>query len=196
MADLLKNTENQTAKSTLPGQSGDINLENYFKRIGYTGDRTPTLETLTLLHQLHPQAIPFENLNPLLRLPVQLDIPSLEQKLVYQNRGGYCFEQNLFLGHVLKLLGFKVKGLAARVLWNIPDGVIIARGHMLLLVEINEEPYIADVGFGGLTLTAPLRFIPQEEQATPHEVFRILPIEEEYILQGNIQGEWKQLDRY
>jgi len=35
---------------------------------------------------------------------------------------GYCFEQNLLLSHVLNGLGFKVSGLAARVLWNAPEG--------------------------------------------------------------------------
>lgn len=186
----------QNQGNTLPGQTVDINLDDYFRRINYTGDRKPTLETLNQIHQLHPQAIPFENLNPLLRLPVLLDIPSLAEKLVYQNRGGYCFEQNLFLGHVLKLLGFNVKGLAARVLWNIPSGVNIPRAHMLLLLQIDNESYIADVGFGGLTLTSPLRLIPHQEQTTPHEVFRIIPTEQEFILEGNIREEWKPIYRF
>lgn len=34
--------------------------------------------------------------------------------------------------------------------------------------------YIADVGFGGLTLTAPLQLIPAIEQPTPHETFRLI----------------------
>jgi len=47
---------------------------------------------------------------------VRLDAPSLQQKLVRAGRGGYCFEQNLLQSHVLNGLGFKVSGLAARVL--------------------------------------------------------------------------------
>ena len=71
------------------------------------------------------------SVNPLLKWPVRLDAPSLEQKLVRSGRGGYCFEQNLLLSHVLNGLGFKVTGLAARVLWNAPEGAITPRGHML-----------------------------------------------------------------
>jgi N-hydroxyarylamine O-acetyltransferase len=40
------------------------------------------------------------------------------------------------------------------VRWNVPDEVVTARSHMLLRVELDEGPYITDVGFGGMTLTA------------------------------------------
>ncbi len=133
-----------------------FNLDGYFKRIGYAGSTDVTLETLRSIHLQHAQSIPFENLNPFLRIPVVLDIDSLYQKLVLDRRGGYCFEHNLLLAEVLKTLGYRVKGLGARVLWNIPEGVVTARGHMLLLVEIDHDHFIADVGFGGMTLTSPL----------------------------------------
>ena len=68
-----------------------FDLDSYFARIGYDGPRTPTLETLRAIQLLHPQAIAFENLNPLLRIPVRLDIASLQEKLIRSRRGGYCF---------------------------------------------------------------------------------------------------------
>ena len=83
-------------------------------RVGYSGERTPTLKTLQAIHIHHAESIPFENLNPFLGLPVNLDLESLQQKLVRSGRGGYCYEQNLLLSHVLNTLGFKVTGLAAR----------------------------------------------------------------------------------
>jgi N-hydroxyarylamine O-acetyltransferase len=95
-----------------------IDLYAYFARIGYHGERTPTLAALRAIHRLHPQAIPFENLNPLLRWPVRLDAGSLERKLVHEARGGYCFEHNLLLREVLEALGFHTTGLAARVVWT------------------------------------------------------------------------------
>ncbi len=91
------------------GRGMSIDLGAYFKRIGYDGPRTNTLETLRALHLLHPQAIPFENLDPLLKRPVKLDLPSLEAKLVAGGRGGYCFEQDLLFAQVLSALGFKVQ---------------------------------------------------------------------------------------
>ncbi|HEX6223345.1 MAG TPA: arylamine N-acetyltransferase [Chryseolinea sp.] len=170
-----------------------FNLEGYFQRIGYSGNRDPGTETLRSIHLLHAQSIPFENLNPLLRLPVILDIDSLYQKLVLNGRGGYCFEHNLLLAEVLKTLGYKVKGLSARVLWNIPEGTITARGHMLLLVESGNAHFIADVGFGGMTLTAPLLLMPDLEQSTPHEKFRLVQLADGYRLEAMVQGAWKRV---
>lgn len=174
----------------------EIDLDAYFRRIGYRGPRTPTLAMLRSIHLLHPQAIPFENLDPFLGRPVLLDPAALERKLVREGRGGYCFEQNLLLEHVLEGLGFDVTGLAARVLWNGPEGTPTARGHMLLRVDVDGESYVADVGFGGLTLTAPLHLETGVEQATPHERFRLVVVGDAFVMQAAVRGEWKPLYRF
>ncbi|HET9487869.1 MAG TPA: arylamine N-acetyltransferase [Chryseosolibacter sp.] len=178
------------------GNDRVLDVSDYFKRISYQGDRTPTLKTLQAIHQLHPAHIPFENLNPFLRMPVKLDLPALLQKILKEKRGGYCFEHNLLFKAVLESLGFKVKGLAARVLWNQPAEAITARGHMLLLIEIDAVPYIADVGFGGQTLTAPLVLKTGLEQQTPHEVFRLTEVQDNYRLETLVRGEWRPLYRF
>ena len=171
-------------------------LDAYFERIAYTGPRVPTLETLSALHRLHPAAIPFENLDPLLGHAVRLDDDSLHQKLVRRQRGGYCYEHNLLFGGVLEALGFSVTGLAARVLWNAPDDAIRPRSHMLLRVDIGGTGYIADVGFGGVTLTAPLRLDATIEQQTPHEPFRLVRAGAELALQAKLRDAWKTLYRF
>lgn len=170
-----------------------IDLDAYFRRIGYTGERTATLETLRALQRLHTAAIPFENLSPLLGLPVLLDLDSLQQKMVYGRRGGYCFEQNRLLRHVLQTLGFRVQGLAARVLWNVPDGVVNAISHKLLKVAVSDEWYLADVGFGGLSPTGPIKLELNTVQATPHEPFRLIEANEELVLQAHVKDEWRPL---
>ncbi len=170
-----------------------IDLDAYFQRIGYQGERLPTLQVLQAIHRQHAQTIAFENLNSFLKQPVHLDLASLQQKLIHEGRGGYCFEQNLLLRSVLVALGFQVTNLAARVMWNLPAGTITPRSHMLLRVDINEEIYIADVGFGGPTLTAPLSLTLDIEQATPHEAFRLLALERTYIMQVYINQQWKPL---
>lgn len=173
-----------------------FDLPAYLGRIGYTGDRAPSYETLCAVHRLHATAIAFENLSPLLRQPVLLDLEHLQQKLVRGGRGGYCFEQNGLLRAALLRLGFRVTGLAARVMWNIPEGVLTPRGHMLLRVDLDDGPWIADVGFGGLTLTAPLRLAPGVEQPTPHEPFRLLAAGDAYIMQARLGQEWRPLYRF
>ena len=166
-----------------------FDLPAYFARIGYDGPRTPTLETLRAIQLLHPQAIAFENLNPLLGLPVRLDIASLQQKLIRSRRGGYCFEHNGVLLQALRALGFPVRCLAARVVWNSPPDAIQPRSHMVLQVELAEGTFLADVGFGS-SPTAPLRLVPDLEQETPHEPFRLLESGGHFTLQCQLKGEW------
>src|ERR1700761_9581588 len=146
--------------------SHTVNLDHYFARIGYEGPRAATLEVLQALHRLHPRAIPFENLNPLTRRPVQLDLESVERKLVTEHRGGYCFEQNALFANVLMQLGFEITPLLARVLWGRESAAIPPRTHMVLRVDIDNEAWIADVGFGSVTLIAPLRLSAGAAQST------------------------------
>ncbi|NUX98975.1 arylamine N-acetyltransferase family protein [Paraburkholderia youngii] len=153
--------------------SHSVNLENYFARIGYQGPRAATLEVLRAIHLLHPAAIPFENLNPLTRQPVRLELEAIERKLVTQKRGGYCFEQNILFANVLMQLGFKITPMLARVIWGREPGTISPRTHMVLRVDIDGDEWIADVGFGGVTLTAPLRLTAGLAQPIPLGTFRL-----------------------
>lgn len=169
--------------------TGSFDVDAYFARIRYDGARKPDLETLRAIQFLHPQAIAFENLNPLLGLPVRLDADAMQQKLIRSPRGGYCFEHNGVLLHVLRELGFHVSGLAARVVWNNPPDAIPPRSHMVLRVVLDEGIYLADVGFG-MSPTAPLRLVPDIEQQTPHESFRVLRSDGDFILQCKLKGAW------
>lgn len=174
----------------------EFDLDGYFRRIGYAGSRQPTRETLFAIHSAHATTIPFENLNPVLRWPVKLDLPSLETKIVHEGRGGWCYEHNLLLSHVLRSLGFDVTWLAARVLWNAPEGTLPPRSHMLMQVMIEGTPYLVDVGFGGMTLTDPIKIEPEIEQPTKLEPFRLIRQGNDFIKQAKIRDDWKTLYRF
>ncbi len=173
-----------------------VDLNAYFGRIGYTGHGAPTLETLRDIHRLHPASISFENLDPFLGDCVSLDLGDVQNKLVQHHRGGFCYEQNRLLMEVVQALGFKVRGLAARVLWNRPADAVVPRSHMLIAIPIDGETWLMDVGFGGLTQTAPLRLAPGIEQETPHEPFRVLDEGGTYLMQAHAAGEWRNLYRF
>jgi N-hydroxyarylamine O-acetyltransferase len=121
---------------------------------------------------------------------------ALLQKLVLQQRGGYCFEHNLLLGHVLTTLGFTVHGLAARVVWMQAPGTALARTHMVLLTNVNQVRYLVDVGFGGMTLTSPLLLDNDVQQSTSHENFRIRQDGQEYTLSVSLNGVWQDMYRF
>lgn len=171
-------------------------MNKYFELIGYKGNPSPDLATLTELHRLHTLKFCFENLTPFLYQEVKLDLESLEKKFLNDGRRGYCFEQNLLFASELKKIGFKVRPLGARVLWNQPEDIITRRSHMLMTVEINGTHYLCDVGFGGMTLTTPLKFEVDVEQKTTHENFRIGRIGEDYKLQAKVGDVWKTTYRF
>ena len=99
----------------------------------------------------------------------------------------------MLLQHALRALGFSVEGFSARVLWGRPEGDPTARSHMLLRVVLPEGDFLADVGFGGLTLTAPLRLETRTEQETPHEPHRLVGNDGEIELQVRLDGHWTRL---
>lgn len=172
----------------------EADIDAYFERIGFAGSIAPSLDTLGLLHQMHPAAIPFENLTPLMRAPVRLELANLQQKLLFDRRGGYCMEHNLLFKAVLESLDFPVRAHAAEVLWGRDDdGEPRDPSHMVLTAEVNGATYLCDVGFGGLTLTAPLRLRAETEQPTPHEAFRFTGGEPVWRLEAKLGEAWRAL---
>lgn len=173
-------------------------LDAYFARIGYTGPRTSVLDTLREIQRRHVFTIPFENLDIPLGRGIHLDPASVERKLVHDRRGGYCFEQNLLLQHVLTALGFKVTPLIARVRWQATSEAATAQTHMILMVEAEGTRYLVDGGFGGASLTTPLRLdLIGTPQPTTHEPRRILQhngMHGMYMEQTRLpSGEWADL---
>ena len=173
--------------------SDSVDLNAYFQRLGYQGERRPTLATLAELQHRHVRRLPFENLTPFLGEEVVLDIGALERKLVGDRRGGYCYEHNLLFLDVLKQLGFQARGLAARVFWKEHPDARPPATHMLLAVDIDGETWLVDTGFGALTPTGPLKLDTEDPQTTPHEPFRVLHRGESYHLEARLGDTWRLL---
>jgi arylamine N-acetyltransferase len=171
-------------------------LAAYFGRIGYKGPAQPTVETLHALVAGHNRAIPFENLDPLMGIPVaDLSAAALTDKLVQRRRGGYCYEHNGLMGYVLDDLGFGVERLSGRVVWMKPDGPLPAQTHQVLSVTVPgvEGRFLVDVGFGGQTLTSPIRLEAGPVQRTRHEPYRLRERGDGLVLEAEIRGEWQSL---
>ena len=170
-------------------------LDAYCARIGYAGPRAPTLEVLRALHALHPAAIAFESIDPFLGRGVMIDPDAVRAKLLGARRGGYCHEQNGLFEQALGAIGFDFVPLGARVVWARPDGKAPLT-HRLTLVHVPDGPYIADVGFGGPTPTAPLRLEPDTVQETPHGTYRIMRDGVDLVLELRLPARWAPLYRF
>ena len=167
-----------------------LDLDAYFARIGYTGSREPTLAALRKLQLRHMMAVPFENLDVLLGRRISIEPAALEQKLVRERRGGYCFEQNSLFRDVLRAIGFTVTPLLARVRWQVPADYRTPLTHMVLRVEAEERSWLVDVGMGGVGPTGPLALDTDAEQLTPHEPRRLRRREAAILQQLRSGSDW------
>jgi N-hydroxyarylamine O-acetyltransferase len=139
-----------------------MDLDRYLKRIGFEGDRTPNYVTLAALQRAHIDAVPFDGRDCSRLIPLTVDPDALFEKIVEQERGGFCFELNGLFSIALRELGFDVTLLAARPFWG--SEIAPERAHLTLLVHIAEERWLADVGYGHWTPYEPLRLDDRQAQ--------------------------------
>ena len=169
-----------------------FNLSTYFDRIKYTGKTDPSVETLKALHIAHTFNIPFENLDVFYKKPPSLERDALFNKIVVNNRGGYCYEMNGLFSFVLKELGFKVADLLAR---GTRDGIqYFSKTHQVLMVEIDDKRYLVDVGYGNDGIAAPLLLEAGLEQQQFINTYRFL-IDPEfgYVLQRKVNDTYQYM---
>lgn len=170
-------------------------LQHYFDRVGLPFLKTASIENLERMQFAHLHTFPFENLNPFLSIPVMLDNETLFHKFVLDKRGGYCFEQNLFFMNILQSLGYEVRGLLGNVFDK--DNFVNRRTHMLLLVLLNNQEYVVDVGFGSVVSDYPLKFELGVVQKAEQASYKIEKSEENaFVLQIRRGENWKNLYRF
>jgi N-hydroxyarylamine O-acetyltransferase len=175
--------------------SDNFDRDAWLSRIGYSGPREPTLQTLRGVIAAHSSAISYESVDVLLGHTPRLDLDSLQRKMIAGGRGGYCFEQNMLFRGALRSLGFSVTSLQARVVRGLAIDAPRPAFHMILRIDLPEGLYLADVGFGNLAPTAPLLLLPDIEQDTPHEPMRFITMGDELTLQCRLGERWEHIYR-
>ena len=181
--------------------TGQLDLDAYLHRIGYTGPLTPNEATLTALYQAHLATIRFENFGIFLDGGVRVDLESIQQKIVFRGRGGYCYEQAQLFGAVLERVGFGVERLLARVGPD-SDGPAGPRTHLTLRATADGGVWLADVGFGS-SPPAPLS-LRRNRSGGPQDldgwIYEITPDEEHgeevWKLREYQAGTWVTLHRW
>ena len=131
-----------------------IDVVAYFDRIRITMPPDADLRFLRELHRHHVFHVPFENLDVHFGRDILLTPTDLFDKIVRRKRGGYCFELNGLFQLLLEALGFQVYSTAARVLFG--TETIPPKSHRLLIVTIEGEEWVVDVGFGAFGLIEPI----------------------------------------
>lgn len=145
----------------------------YLDRIGIAGPvGVPSLELLRELQERHTSAVPFENLGIHLGEAISLDEAALVDKIVRRRRGGFCYELNGAFAALLAALGFQVARRAARVFGE-GGRLGIPLDHLALVVELDGERWLTDVGFGRHS-RYPLRLDWPDAQDDPDGKFLVV----------------------
>jgi len=127
----------------------------YLDRIGFTEKPRADLSTLCRLQRCHLFTVPYETLDIMNGVALDLSPAALFDKIVLRRRGGYCFELNALFAELLSSLGFDVRLHFARYLRGEKD--IPKRRHEVLSVQLAEGRFLCDVGVG-----APIPLCPVE----------------------------------
>lgn len=150
-----------------------MDVARYLQRIGYDGAVTPAADVLRALHRRHLLSVPFENLDIHRKRAIAIDDDAFFRKVVDERRGGFCYELNGAFGNLLRAIGFTVANVSARP-WSAAIGFGPEFDHLALIVTIDGERWLADVGFGDSFLE-PLRVDERGEQRDPAGVFAVIP---------------------
>ncbi|HXQ22427.1 MAG TPA: arylamine N-acetyltransferase [Candidatus Acidoferrales bacterium] len=164
-----------------------FDLDAYLERIGWEGKPATTAETLAALLGAHMSSIPFENLDILLGRPVQLGLDHLQQKLVRDCRGGYCFEHGTLFAAALECIGFEPVRHTARVVLFAPRSEV-PRTHMFLTVPLAGGTYVVDPGFGALAPRVPVPLVDGAEARAGSEVHWMVRDGRHWILRTYLDG--------
>lgn len=163
-----------------------MDLTKYFRRIGFDHSSfvEPDLSTLKLIHKCHVMSVPFENLSIHCGEQVYMDLELIFDKIVNRSRGGWCFENNLLFGWVLRELGYDPTMLGSRVFSNSLEDFSPFDNHLINKVVVEGTEYIADVSFGvSKQLWEPLELVSGKDQTQAAGVFRLFHKDGVWILE-------------
>lgn len=155
-----------------------MDMDKYLNRFKALPYKEVSLENLSNLQNLHLQHVPFENLDVIRKVPIYLNLDTIYEKIVGQNRGGYCYEVNGLFLTLLQELGYDAHLVSATVLrktglWAKPDT------HAAILVYL-DEPYLVDVGFGAACPRIPVP-LNGDEIITVGTTYSINTIDKEFM---------------
>ena len=164
----------------------------FLARIGLSDTPiTHTVEFLGAVQTACVLTIPYENLDILDGKPVSLDPEDIYRKIVTEHRGGYCFELNALLHHMLAEMGFHVESRFARYLRG--ESKIPFRRHRIVVVTLDGEEYMLDIGVGQVAPRLPLKLVENEIQEQNGETYRFAwDTSLGWILSDLHKGEWRQ----
>ena len=169
--------------------ASNFTLSDYCDRIGYEGSPTADLASLTRLMRNQLFSVPFENLDVQAGKIVSLEPEDIVRKIVYQPRGGYCYEVNGLFAMALSAIGIDYFFVGARPMFYPARR---PKTHMVVIAKINNKQYLCDCGFGSYGIRAPMALDEINQTITQDDDnFRLVCDDgKNYVMQALVNGEW------
>jgi len=167
----------------------NFKLADYLARIGFEGEERADVATLSQMMRCQLFTVPFENLDVQAKKIVSLVPEDIVTKILYRQRGGYCYEVNGLFAMALQALNIPYIFVAARPMFY---PVRRPKTHMAVVAQIDGENWLCDLGFGSYGIRAPMRLSALDEaQQQDFDLFKLTKTSErEYLLQAWVEGDW------
>lgn len=169
-------------------------IKKYFERLNLDIDIDNMILDYDLIKNLqyaHVTNIAYENFDILIDKPIDLDNDALFEKMINNNRGGYCFEINSLFNWLLSELGFKTTNYMARYLRG--ESETPMRRHRVIIVESEslDGKYMCDAGIGERAPRYPLKLQEELEQEQFGEIYKFVKDEfYGWMIVDYHNGEW------
>lgn len=170
-------------------KADNFNLSDYLARIGFIGEIKPDIDTIRKMMRCQIFSVPFENLDVQAGKSISLIPEEIVEKIVTRRRGGYCYEVNGIFAMALESLGIAYRFVAARPMVY---PVRRPKTHMAILLTLDAEEWLCDLGFGSHGIRYPLRMNQLDcEIQQDGDVFKLSKNPNDcYLLQTISEGKW------
>lgn len=172
-------------------QADNFSLPEFFQRIRYHGDGNADIKTVEALMTQQLMHIPFENIDVLKGVEISMQPEKIVDKLIHQQRGGYCFELNGLFALALQALNIPYQLIGARP-WV--RGEKKPRTHLALAVELDNELWLCDLGFGRYGIRKPINLKQLDQPIVQGNDRFMLTLDGagSYTLKARVNEEWAE----
>ncbi|WP_028023327.1 arylamine N-acetyltransferase family protein [Enterovibrio calviensis] len=166
-----------------------MNIKDFLNRIQFEGKAEVSLACLSELQEKFVRSVPFENTYIMKNIPLDYEYQAVFHKIVEKRRGGVCYENNALFFWALSEIGFKVQYIAAEMF---PAETLRNKfDHMALLVNLDGNDYLVDVG-NGKHYGFPINIKRSDESIGEGVRYRIQQYNDDYLVLCLFEDdEWK-----
>eukprot|EP01130_Rhizamoeba_saxonica_P009618 TRINITY_DN3919_c0_g1_i1.p1 TRINITY_DN3919_c0_g1~~TRINITY_DN3919_c0_g1_i1.p1 ORF type:complete len:278 (-),score=46.39 TRINITY_DN3919_c0_g1_i1:24-857(-) len=172
--------------------------KQYLQYLHIENQNLKNLAFLNTLIKTHLAVIPFNSVAVQLLLPdghISLETEDLMEKILINNRGGYCFELNKLFYELLVELDYQVTPIMSRVMLSeLSDYGFPGLTHRFSIVEFDGDRFLVDVGFGGNCPPQAINF--EGITSTSSGDFCVREDNGHYLLSKAREDEWYTLYKF